>query len=952
MSEVEIVVVGKNMAAPALNAAGTQVRGLSARAEELALALRKAALSAATAGTSAQSAMTAAAAAADKAAASHIAAAEAAKKLAAGEISAEDAAKAEAVAVSDAAKAADLQARASLAAQRANIVQAESAKKAGEAQMVAAGETKKASAETSAWSKVGGVAGAAWDKLKLGILGVGVAAGVSIDKAAKFDVVVARLATSADEPRKNLDMLSKSMVAMSSQVGVSANKLAEAMYYVASSGYHGADGLKVLKAAAQGAGAEGADTTNVVKALTDVLVDYHMKVSQAADVTSKMVEAVSNGRTNLQDFSKAFASIVPAASAAGISLDDTMAALARMTAHGYTAQRGAQNLADALRHLITPNGPMKKAFDEYGVSADTLKAKLNGPNGLTDAMEYLSKAAEKAGKVGTPAYASALKSLMGTASGANAALANTGKNFGDTQDALRKIGKAAADAKGNVQGFGDIQKTTAQKGAELKARLEALAITFGHALMPALNPVADALNKALANPEVSKGLEEFGKYLGQVVQAATPLLPIMMKLGEELMKALGPALPPIANALVKVGSALGKSLGDVIKQLAPYLPKLAKAFGDVLIALIPLIPSIAKVITAFLPLMPTITRGIEVMAKIIAKVVEFIAWWDGKLSPALKKGVQIFEGVTKAIWKVWKWLYDELIGHSIIPDMINGMTSWFRRGVNDVKNIINWFTNLPGMFSKWMSGMVNAVSKGAGDAVGWFKGLPGRITGALGNFGSLLYGAGQNVIRGLINGINSMIGSVGSAISGIADMIRSHLPFSPAKVGPLSGEGSPDKSGAKIGVMLAAGMKSSGGAVGDAAAHLAHLAHVAHQEHMEALRRVGHGRGHHGGSHHGRGRGHGGSGGTSGTPFVGDLTWSAGGVRYTVGRGGSSGSAAGSSGGSGSVGSGGKLEVVFDTMHIELDLKDTSGRFGEEDLRELRKLVRIKGGSVQRVLGH
>ena len=84
------------------------------------------------------------------------------------------------------------------------------------------------------------------------------------------------------------------------------------MYYVESAGFSGANGLTVLKAAAQGAAAEGADTTTVAKALTDVLVDYHLKAGAAADVTSQMITAVAQGKTSLQEFSGVFASIVPA----------------------------------------------------------------------------------------------------------------------------------------------------------------------------------------------------------------------------------------------------------------------------------------------------------------------------------------------------------------------------------------------------------------------------------------------------------------------------------------------------------------------------------------------------------------------------------------------------------------------------------------------------------------
>lgn len=115
------------------------------------------------------------------------------------------------------------------------------------------------------------------------------------------------------------------------------------------------------------------------------------------------------------------------------------------------------------------------------------------------------------------------------------------------------------------------------------------------------------------------------------------------------------------------------------------------------------------------------------------------------------------------------------------------------------------------------TGAVNMVHS----VVTWFRNLPHMILTAVGNLGNLLFTAGKNIIQGLISGITSMAGSVGHAIGGIVSDIRNFLPFSPAKKGPLSGSGSPDRAGAKIASMLAAGMTGASGAVAGAAARMA-----------------------------------------------------------------------------------------------------------------------------------
>lgn len=472
----------------------------------------------------------------------------------------------------------------------------------------AEGQSKRMASALGAVTKIGLGLGAA-------IVGIGAE---SIKMATTYESVTTRLVTSAGEQNKNLKMVQQGMLGMAGQVGTSAIDLANAMYYVESAGFHGADGLTALKSAAQGAAAEGADTTTVVKAMTDVLVDYHLKASDSADITSKMITAVSFGKTSLQDFSGAFASIVPAASAAGISFTDVSAALAEMTNHGFTANRASQNLAQALRSLLNPTGPMTKAFDRLGVSSDVLKAKLAGPDGLTDAMQYLSLKAEKAGKEGTPAFAAALKQLMGTAPGANAALATVGENFDATSKAIAGIGAASADAQGNVQGFAEIQKTLKQQLKEVEAGAQSLGIRIGDFLIPqisklitlgqgagggiisgftdsALKPVAhDNLHNAFLNEDVSRppeltGWQRFGQEVHQVLddveQGAVKLEPVgrdLIRFGDDVWQSLGNlvrAAEPVAQvfggALFLGAEAVGKALANVagpaIKDFANFL---------------------------------------------------------------------------------------------------------------------------------------------------------------------------------------------------------------------------------------------------------------------------------------------------------------------------------------------------------------------------------------------
>lgn len=314
----------------------------------------------------------------------------------------------------------------------------------------------------------------------------------STEMATQFQSSTTRLATSAGESYSALSKVGTGMLNMAGQVGIGAKQLSDGMYTVESAGYHGADGLKVLKAAAEGAKDENADLGTVSNAVTDVLVDYHQKASSAADVTSKLVTAVSYGKTSFQDLSASMHSVLPLASAMHLNLSDVLGVLSQMTAHGVSADQATQNMANTMRHLAAPTNTMKAAFANLGITTEQVQKSLS-TNGLAGTLQFLSQTAQKAGKEGTPQYTAALAKLLGSAQGLNVALMTTGENSKNTQAAIAGIGKASADSQGQVAGFAETQKTLKQQEDELSASVGSLMVELGQKLLPVLTTVTGFL---------------------------------------------------------------------------------------------------------------------------------------------------------------------------------------------------------------------------------------------------------------------------------------------------------------------------------------------------------------------------------------------------------------------------------------------------------------------------
>ncbi|MFI5039809.1 MAG: phage tail tape measure protein, partial [Solirubrobacterales bacterium] len=182
-----------------------------------------------------------------------------------------------------------------------------------------------------AFNTLAGVGKVALFGLAGGALAVG---GVSLKMGMDFQAATTQLVTGAGESEKNIGMVRKGLLDMAPAVGMGPQALAKAMFLVESAGFHGAAGLQVMKAAAEGAKVGGADATVVANGLTTALTDYHLPAQQAANVTSQLVATVAAGKTNMQDLSGSLSAVLPAASAAHVGLAQVLGALGTMTGEG------------------------------------------------------------------------------------------------------------------------------------------------------------------------------------------------------------------------------------------------------------------------------------------------------------------------------------------------------------------------------------------------------------------------------------------------------------------------------------------------------------------------------------------------------------------------------------------------------------------------------------------
>lgn len=147
---------------------------------------------------------------------------------------------------------------------------------------------------------------------------------------------------------------------------------------------------------------------------------------------------------------------------------------------------------------------------------------------------------------------------------------------------------------------------------------------------------------------------------------------------------------------------------------------------------------------------------------------------------------------------VWNYIY-EFLTETLAP-------TW-RRGKEQVEEFGTAISNAFTFAASMVSMAITAIVANLSYFINLVQSIPGIIVNAVSSIPSMMYNAGANIIQGLINGMLSKMGPLGSALGFIFGQIAAHAPHSPAKEGPLSGAGDPMIAGQTIVDRLATGME-------------------------------------------------------------------------------------------------------------------------------------------------
>ncbi|CAM5331425.1 peptidoglycan DD-metalloendopeptidase family protein [Streptomyces aurantiogriseus] len=311
--------------------------------------------------------------------------------------------------------------------------------------------------------------------------------------------------------------------------------------------------------------------------------------------------------------------------------------------------------------------------------------------------------------------------------------------------------------------LGTALKFIGQIFEQLGPPIETVVVALGNALAPvmdALGPILVVVAQVLG--QVLEAVAPLIPVIGDLVALALePLKPIVQVVGR-LIEALAPVVVILADVLSKVLTPILGIVGDILvavaekaatqflailEQLLPVIPELippllsvAQSLGELLLAIAPLLPQILMLGTqlllvllpAILPLLPPILQLVDLLVKLavwaiketvlpaIQGLIDFVKDMGRKLQPF----IDAVKHVTEWIADKFQWLYDKLVGHSIIPDLIKKIRDWFETGKRWIKSIWN------AVWENTIGRAISAAQTVAEKVTGFARGIRDRFNDA------------------------------------------------------------------------------------------------------------------------------------------------------------------------------------------------------------------------------
>ena len=268
-----------------------------------------------------------------------------------------------------------------------------------------------------------------------------------------------------------------------SKYGIGPQKLAEAMYFISSSGFKAAEALKVLDVAAKASASGMGEIQPVADVLTSAMNAYGHSNLSAARATDILMKTIQVGKAEPEALAASLGRIMPVAAKLGVPLGQVGGAIAGLTLTGLSAAEAVTSLRGTMIALAAPAKMSIEELGRLGLSYQQVTRSIKD-KGLLATMQMLY---EK-----TDGNMLAMRKIIPNVRALNGVLSLLGPNYKKNVE----ITKAVIDSNGKLaESFAATAATPIQKFRVAIASIQASFIKMGIQIMPTVASIVSQIGK-------------------------------------------------------------------------------------------------------------------------------------------------------------------------------------------------------------------------------------------------------------------------------------------------------------------------------------------------------------------------------------------------------------------------------------------------------------------------
>lgn len=366
----------------------------------------------------------------------------------------------------------------------------------------------------------------------------------SVEFAATFEQSMANVKAISQATGDEFESLRNQALELGATTRYTAAQAADAQALLAQAGFKTKDIIASLPGVLSLASAGQTDLATTADIAASALNGFGLKAEETARVADVLAKASIDTNADVTDLGYALKYVAPVAASMGVSIEEAVAAIGELSNAGIKGEMAGTQLRAILLALASPSEEAAGYMDKLGVSiadsAGNIKPLSTVVGDMAGAFARLTQAQQ----------ADVAATLVGreAASGFLTLLTQGKATLDGYTESLRNAGGTAEEVAG-------VQMDTL-KGAtlELQSALEAVGITVGDKLAPAIRSVAEFITKLLQgftemNPALQSAIVAFAAAAAGVLGLAAAVGVLTIAFG-----ALNIAMAPIMAVALAIGA--------------------------------------------------------------------------------------------------------------------------------------------------------------------------------------------------------------------------------------------------------------------------------------------------------------------------------------------------------------------------------------------------------------